>query len=70
MRGHRPGRPGSQGAEIAVHLVVGPRTATTRVKRAMIRIGARDRARLVVLADESGPVEPRSWGGGSPAPGR
>ncbi|MGW7094639.1 hypothetical protein [Streptomyces sp. NPDC054874] len=36
----------------------------------MIKLGARDRARLVVFAYESGLVEPRSRTGGGPAPAR
>lgn len=56
--------------EIAVHMVVSPFTAKTHVSRAMIKLGARDRARLVVFADESGLVEPRSRTDEGPAPGR
>lgn len=36
----------------------------------MIKLGARDRAQLVVFAYESGLVEPRSRTDESPAPGR
>ncbi|GGP83706.1 response regulator [Streptomyces sindenensis] len=61
---------GLSNEEIAVHMVVSPYTAKTHVSRAMIKLGARDRAQLVVFAYESGLVEPRSWGDGSPAPGR
>jgi len=44
--------------EIAVKLVVSPLTAKTHVSRSMIKLGARDRAQLVVLAYENGLVEP------------
>ncbi|HEY3692678.1 MAG TPA: response regulator transcription factor [Pseudonocardiaceae bacterium] len=44
--------------EIAARLVVSPATAKTHVSRAMIKIGARDRAQLVVLAYETGLVRP------------
>ncbi|TNY37999.1 response regulator [Thermomonospora catenispora] len=45
--------------EIAAHLVISPTTAKTHVSRAMTKLGARDRAQLVVLAYESGLVTPR-----------
>jgi DNA-binding NarL/FixJ family response regulator len=38
--------------------VVSPATAKTHVSRAMIKLGARDRAQLVVAAYESGLVRP------------
>ena len=44
--------------EIARTLVVSPATAKTHVSRAMVKLGARDRAQLVVLAYESGLVRP------------
>ena len=44
--------------EIAVNLAVSPLTAKTHVSRSMIKLGARDRAQLVVLAYEHGLVEP------------
>ncbi|WP_329181255.1 response regulator transcription factor [Streptomyces sp. NBC_01477] len=44
--------------EIARRLVVSPLTAKTHVSRAMTKLGARDRAQLVVLAYESGLVRP------------
>ena len=44
--------------EIAARLVVSPATAKTHVSRAMIKLGARDRAQLVVAAYESGLVRP------------
>ncbi|MEV4755230.1 response regulator transcription factor [Micromonospora sp. NPDC049559] len=44
--------------EIATRLVVSPATARTHVSRAMTKLGARDRAQLVVFAYQSGLVEP------------
>jgi DNA-binding NarL/FixJ family response regulator len=44
--------------EIAEKLVVSPATAKTHVSRAMIKLGARDRAQLVVFAYEAGLVRP------------
>ncbi|MCI0441016.1 MAG: response regulator transcription factor [Chloroflexi bacterium] len=44
--------------EIADRLVVSPATAKTHVSRAMVKLGARDRAQLVVFAYESGLVRP------------
>jgi DNA-binding NarL/FixJ family response regulator len=44
--------------EIARRLFVSPATAKTHVSRAMVKLGARDRAQLVVLAYESGLVRP------------
>ncbi|GHF09715.1 DNA-binding response regulator [Amycolatopsis deserti] len=45
--------------EIAAQLVISPATARTHVSRIMTKLGARDRAQLVVLAYESGLVTPR-----------
>jgi DNA-binding NarL/FixJ family response regulator len=44
--------------EIADELVMSPATARTHVSRAMIKVGARDRAQLVVLAYQSGLIRP------------
>jgi DNA-binding NarL/FixJ family response regulator len=44
--------------EIAQRLFVSPATAKTHVSRAMGKLGARDRAQLVVLAYESGLIRP------------
>ncbi len=52
--------------EIAETLVLSPATAKTHVSRAMIKLGARDRAQLVVFAYQTGLVTPRAAG---PAPG-
>jgi len=45
--------------EIVEQLVISPATAKTHVSRAMVKLGARDRAQLVVFAYESGLVRPR-----------
>ncbi|MGW0935918.1 response regulator [Streptomyces sp. NPDC002666] len=45
--------------EIAAHMVISPFTAKTHISRAMTKLGARDRAQLVVFAYESGLVTPR-----------
>ncbi|NUR85190.1 MAG: response regulator transcription factor [Nonomuraea sp.] len=50
---------GLSNEEIAAHLVVSPFTAKTHVSRAMTKLGARDRAQLVVMAYESGLVTAR-----------
>jgi DNA-binding NarL/FixJ family response regulator len=47
---------GSNNAEIADRLVVSPATARTHVSRVMTKLGARDRAQLVVIAYQSGLV--------------
>jgi len=44
--------------EIAERLVISSATAKTHVSRAMMKVGARDRAQLVVLAYQSGLVVP------------
>ncbi|MEV0114935.1 response regulator transcription factor [Streptomyces sp. NPDC050844] len=46
--------------EIAEHMVISPFTAKTHVSRAMTKLGARDRAQLVVFAYESGLVAARN----------
>ncbi|MFI9810815.1 response regulator [Saccharothrix variisporea] len=50
---------GLSNEEIADHLVISPATSRTHVSRVMVKLGARDRAQLVVLAYESGLVTPR-----------
>jgi DNA-binding NarL/FixJ family response regulator len=49
---------GLSNEEIAERLVVSPATAKTHVSRAMVKLGARDRAQLVVFAYEAGLVTP------------
>jgi DNA-binding NarL/FixJ family response regulator len=49
---------GLSNQEIAERLFVSPATAKTHVSRAMVKLGARDRAQLVVIAYESGLVRP------------
>lgn len=50
---------GHSNDEIAAELYVSPATAKTHVSRAMAKLGARDRAQLVVIAYETGLVAPR-----------
>jgi DNA-binding NarL/FixJ family response regulator len=45
--------------EIAAAMVLSPTTAKTHVSRAMVKLGARDRAQLVVFAYQAGLVSPR-----------
>lgn len=49
---------GLSNGEIADRLVLSPATARTHVSRIMTKVAARDRAQLVVLAYESGLVQP------------
>ncbi|MET8926935.1 response regulator transcription factor [Streptomyces sp. NPDC004623] len=51
---------GHSNDQIADRLVVSPLTVKTHVNRAMAKLGARDRAQLVVIAYESGLVRPRA----------
>ncbi|HEX5994378.1 MAG TPA: response regulator transcription factor [Jiangellales bacterium] len=50
--------------DIAARLVVSPLTAKTHVARAMAKVGARDRAQLVVFAYQSGLVVPEPYSPG------
>ncbi|OLT28112.1 DNA-binding response regulator [Nocardiopsis sp. CNR-923] len=54
---------GLSNEEIAARLVVSPATAKTHVSRAMVKLGARDRAQLVVIAYETALVTPQ-WSQG------
>jgi DNA-binding NarL/FixJ family response regulator len=47
---------GLSNEDIAGHLVVSPHTAKTHVNRAMTKLGAHDRAQLVIIAYETGLV--------------
>jgi DNA-binding NarL/FixJ family response regulator len=47
---------GLSNEEIAAELTLSPATARTHVSRAMVKLGARDRAQLVVVAYETGLV--------------
>jgi DNA-binding NarL/FixJ family response regulator len=49
---------GMSNDEIAGALYMSPLTAKTHVSRAMVKLGARDRAQLVVTAYETGLVRP------------
>jgi DNA-binding NarL/FixJ family response regulator len=49
---------GLSNEEIAERLFMSPATAKTHVSRSMVKLGARDRAQLVVFAYESGLVRP------------
>ncbi len=53
---------GLSNGDIAERLFVSPATAKTHVSRAMIKLRARDRAQLVVIAYEWGLVRP-GWHG-------
>jgi DNA-binding NarL/FixJ family response regulator len=48
---------GLNNEEIARRLVVSPATARTHVSRAMVKLGARDRAQMVVIAYQAGLVQ-------------
>jgi DNA-binding NarL/FixJ family response regulator len=49
---------GLSNQEIAARLVLSPATARTHVSRAMVKLGARDRAQMVVVAYQAGLVSP------------
>jgi len=51
---------GLSNAEIAEELFISPATAKTHVSHAMLKLDARDRAQLVVIAYETGLVSPGS----------
>jgi DNA-binding NarL/FixJ family response regulator len=53
---------GLSNEELAQHLVLSPLTAKTHVNRAMTKLGARDRAQLVVIAYETGLMKPGHTG--------
>ena len=49
---------GMSNQEIGAELFLSPATARTHVSRAMVKLGARDRAQLVVIAYQTGLVSP------------
>ena len=51
---------GLSNAEIAQQLYVSPATAKTHVARLLMKLDARDRAQLIIVAYESGLIEPRA----------
>jgi DNA-binding NarL/FixJ family response regulator len=53
---------GLSNSEIASELVISPATAKTHVSRVMMKLGARDRAQLVVIAYETGLVQAHKQG--------
>ncbi|HEX2273736.1 MAG TPA: response regulator transcription factor [Acidimicrobiales bacterium] len=57
---------GESNDEIAQRLVISPATVRTHITRVLSKLGARDRAQLVVMAFEAGLVEPGRQLGGSP----
>jgi hypothetical protein len=57
-RGARPRRARPLNDEIAQRLVISPATAKTHVSRTMLKLAARDRAQLVVIAYQTGLVVP------------
>ncbi|TLF81143.1 response regulator [Nocardia cyriacigeorgica] len=54
---------GLSNQQIAERLVISPLTAKTHINRAMMKLRARDRAQLVILAYESGLVAPHRGDG-------
>ncbi len=57
---------GSSNGEIAQRLVISPATVRTHITRVLSKLGARDRAQLVVMAFEAGLVAPGRQLRGSP----
>ncbi len=58
---------GQSNAEIAERLVLSPLTAKTHVAKLFAKLGARDRAQLVVIAYESGLIVPSRGSDAAPA---
>jgi DNA-binding NarL/FixJ family response regulator len=56
---------GLSNGEIAKRLVISPATVKTHVSRAMVKLHARDRAKLVALAYQTGFVKHHRGGGGA-----
>lgn len=57
---HCPGRQGMSNDEIAGELVLSVLSVRTHIQRALTKLGARDRAHLVVIAYQTGLVRPES----------
>ncbi|RKN10095.1 response regulator [Streptomyces radicis] len=57
---------GLSNEEIGARLLMSPLTAKTHISRAMTKLGARDRAQLVVIAYETGLVRAGERPGGAP----
>ena len=51
---------GLSNAEIAQRLYVSPATAKTHVARLLMKLDARDRAQLIIVAYESGLITPQT----------
>ena len=58
---------GLSNADIAERLVISPATSKTHVSRAMLKLGAHDRAQLVAFAFHAGLAVPRTQGPASGA---
>jgi len=56
--------------DIAAHLTVSPHTVKTHINRTMVKLGAHDRAQLVVIAYESGLIAPATARPWTARPGR
>jgi DNA-binding NarL/FixJ family response regulator len=59
---------GLSNADIAERLVISPATSKTHVSRAMLKLGAHDRAQLVVFAFHGGLAVPRAEAAAPHAP--
>ncbi|WP_113700782.1 response regulator [Nonomuraea lactucae] len=59
---------GLSNSEIGAELFLSPATARTHVSHAMAKLGARDRAQLVVIAYQTGLVSPAVSGTATPRP--
>ncbi|MFC9490209.1 LuxR C-terminal-related transcriptional regulator, partial [Streptomyces hydrogenans] len=55
--------------QVAARLVISPLTAKTHITRAITKLGVRDRVQLVVLAYETGLIQPGHTAGDLPVDG-